>query len=255
MPRSVFRSSQTRRRWRRTAAFTTDSDTPATTVLVASDPTDDELTFSVVSPPLHGDLTDDGCPESGVCSYVPDSGFVGTDNFTFRATDDLGAQSNVATVTISVEQPPTKIVSAGPLTRIEVTGDLNCAVDHVDDSQPEFFGDTACATLVAVEGILYGPEQIPAGGAASPRTAFTPISQSGVTGSGTEASPSQIVSVVDLGTSGVRLMQTDTYVVGQEAYRTTVVLSNGSGSSADIVVYRAGDCYLQNSNTVSAPSM
>lgn len=140
------------------------------------------------------------------------------------------------------------ITSAGPLTNITVTPDLNCAVNHVDDAAPEFYGSTACATLVAVGGTLYGPANIPAGGGAAPRTTYTLVSQSAVTGAGTVASPFQIVTVVDLGTSGIRLTQTDRYVVGQESYRTDVQLTNSGASPLSAIVYRAGDCYLQNSD-------
>ncbi len=49
------------------------------------------------------------------------------------------------------------IVSAGPLARIQTTSDLNCAVNHVDDTDPEFYGGTACGTLVAAGGTLFGP--------------------------------------------------------------------------------------------------
>lgn len=140
------------------------------------------------------------------------------------------------------------ITSPGPLTNITVTPDLNCAVNHIADSDPEFFGGTACATLVAVGGTLYGPANIPAGGGATPRTTYTLVSQSPVTGAGTVANPYRIVTVVDLGTSGLRLTQTDLYVVGQESYRTDVQLTNTGATPRTAIVYRAGDCYLQNSD-------
>src|SRR6188472_3662621 len=37
----------------------------------------------------------------------------------------------------------------GPLTRVEISPDLNCAVSYLGDTSPEFFGDTACGTLLA----------------------------------------------------------------------------------------------------------
>ena len=107
------------------------------------------------------------------------------------------------------------INSSGPLTRVEINSTLNCAVDHAGDSSPEFFGDTACGTLLAVDGTLYGPPNIPAGNAASPRTGFTAVSQTPVTGTGTSADPFTIVTVVSLGTSGLQVTETDTYVVGE----------------------------------------
>lgn len=140
------------------------------------------------------------------------------------------------------------IVSAGPLTRVEISDDLNCAVDYLGDSEPEFYGDTACATLVAAGGTLYGPAYIPAGGGAAPRTTYTLVSQSAVTGAGTSGNPYKIITVVDLGTSGLRITQTDTYVVGEEVYRTDVRVANQGNSAATAILYRAGDCYLQNSD-------
>jgi len=153
----------------------------------------------------------------------------------------LGPASPVAAASQS-------ILSAGPLTRVQISDDLNCAVDHTGDTSPEFFGDTACGTLVAVGGTLYGPAYIPAGGSAAPRTTFTAISQSAVTGSGSNADPYKIVTVVGLGATGLRITETDTYVVGQETYRTDVMVSNSGTSALTAILYRAGDCYLQNSD-------
>ncbi len=137
------------------------------------------------------------------------------------------------------------IQSPGPLTTIAISDDLNCAVNYVTDAFGEFYGDTACATLVAVDGILFGPASIPAGGSASPRTAFTAVSQSPVTGQGTASDPYTLVTTVDAGATGIRLEQTDTYVVGDESYRTSIAVENTAGSSKTVILYRAGDCYLQ----------
>jgi uncharacterized repeat protein (TIGR01451 family) len=143
------------------------------------------------------------------------------------------------------------ITSAGPLTRIEISDTLNCSVNHVSDASGEFFGDTACGTFLAVGGTIYGPAEIPAGGdvtGAPNYVPFTPVSQSAVTGAGTASDPFRIVTVVDAGASGFRVTETDTYVVGQETYRTDVTVAN-SGATREIVLYRAGDCFLQDSDT------
>jgi len=143
---------------------------------------------------------------------------------------------------------PGAMDSAGPLTHIGITPDLNCAANHTGDTSGEFYGNTACGTLLAVGGVLYGPATIPAGGSAAPRTALTPVSQSAVTGSGTAADPYRSVTVADAGTSGMRVTQTDTYVVGQESWQTDVLLSNSSGTSKAVLLYRAFDCFRQNSD-------
>jgi uncharacterized repeat protein (TIGR01451 family) len=160
----------------------------------------------------------------------------------------LSALTVAATCAGTAAAQSTKIESAGPLTRVEITTDLNCAVSHIADTDPEFFSDTACGTLVAVGTALFGPANIPAGGGATPRTAFTPVTQSAVTGTGTPANPYRIVTVVSLGETGLQLTETDSYVVGEEAYRTDVTISNTGAAPQSVIVYRAGDCYLQNSD-------
>ncbi len=139
----------------------------------------------------------------------------------------------------------TAITSAGPLTNIAISTELNCAVNHTGDSSGEFFEDTACATELATGGLLFGPSDIPAGNNPG---GFVPVSQSGVTGSGTAADPYTIVTVVDAVGVDLRLTETDTYVVGQETYTTTVAIANSGSQARDVVLYRGGDCFLQNAD-------
>jgi uncharacterized repeat protein (TIGR01451 family) len=137
----------------------------------------------------------------------------------------------------------------GPLNRIEITPDLNCAVNHVLDESGEFFGDTACGTLLVAGDTLFGPATIPAGDSASPRTAYTvPEGNQVVAGSGTASDPFTIVTAVVLGTTGLHITQTDSYVNGQESYRTDVVVSNDGVDPVSAILYRAGDCFLQDSD-------
>ena len=146
------------------------------------------------------------------------------------------------------------ISSAGPLTNIYLSNLLNCQVSHTGDTDFEFFdpSDTTgdCVTALVTGGTLYRPQVINAGGAASPFTAFTGVSQTAVTGTGTEADPFKVITVVDAGSSGLRLTETDTYVVGSESYRTDVQVSNtlSTGGAISFILYRAGDCFLQGSD-------
>jgi uncharacterized repeat protein (TIGR01451 family) len=155
-----------------------------------------------------------------------------------------------AALALSSAASASSIASAGPLTSITISPDLNCNVFHTGDFSPEWFGGTACGTLAVDESTatLYGPLSIPAGGGASPRTAFTPISQVGPTGIGTSLDPFKIVTVAGLGVSGLTITQTDSYVIGQESYRTDVQISNSNLTSRPVRVYAAGDCYLQSSD-------
>jgi hypothetical protein len=131
------------------------------------------------------------------------------------------------------------------LTEIHITPDLNCAVNYAGDTYGEFYDNTACGTLVVANGTLYGPAQIPAGGNASPRTPFTTVTQT-VTGSGTPQDPKMATTVVLAGS--LRLTQTDSYLFGSESFVTTVNVENVGTDLVNFTLYRAGDCYLQDSD-------
>ena len=140
------------------------------------------------------------------------------------------------------------IVSSGPLTQVGVGSNLNCSANHTGDTAGEFYGGTSCGTWISISGrgrVLYGPPMLATSNSPTP---YTQVSQTPVTGTGTSANPYKVVTVVDAGTSGVRLTQTDTYTTGLESFRTDVVVANTSGSSQSVRVYRAADCYLQNSD-------
>ncbi|MFL5766647.1 MAG: hypothetical protein ACJ758_02235, partial [Actinomycetota bacterium] len=140
-----------------------------------------------------------------------------------------------------------------PLT-VRITPDLNCAVNHQGDTAGEFYGNTACGTFLYVgdpndtnnPGTFYGPATVPAGPATTP---FTPAGSQTFTGTGTNADPEKVVTTVDAGSTGLHITQTDTYVSGQESYQTSVQVTNTTGSPISAELYRAGDCYLQNSDT------
>ena len=104
-------------------SVSTDEDTAKAITLTASDVDGDTLTYSVVAGPTHGSL-------SGVApdlTYTPDSNYHGPDSFTFKATDNSAAESNVATISITVDpanDPPTadaQSVTTGEDTAIAVT--------------------------------------------------------------------------------------------------------------------------------------
>jgi uncharacterized repeat protein (TIGR01451 family) len=166
---------------------------------------------------------------------------------TGMALSALAALALLALAVTGVARGAT-ISSSGPLTEITISEQLNCDVRHLGDTDPEFFGATACGTFLAIGGTLFGPAVIPAGGPATPRTAFSPVSQSAVLGSGTSPDPYRIVTVADLGTTNLRITETDSYVVGEETYRTDVEIANSGAADQSFLLYRAGDCFLQNSD-------
>src|SRR5204862_4622252 len=60
---------------------------------------EDTLQAVLVSGPSHGTLTLDA--QSGAFTYTPSANFWGSDSFTYKALDSRGAESNVATVSLT----------------------------------------------------------------------------------------------------------------------------------------------------------
>ena len=82
----------------------TNTGTPVTVTLTGTNPIQgDTLKFFVVANPGHGTLTN---PTANTVTYAPNTGFSGTDTFTYKANDGQGVSSNIATVTITVNAPP-----------------------------------------------------------------------------------------------------------------------------------------------------
>ena len=134
-----------------------------------------------------------------------------------------------------------EIDSNGKLGSIWVNNQLGCQVDHSGNGEGgEFFAghltsleEQDCATWIAVGSETYGIfyEEL------------TPVSQS-MGGKGTKKKPFKITTVSDVGTTGLRVTQVDTYRTTQDQYRTNVTIKNTTNSTIEAIVYRAGDCLL-----------
>lgn len=149
------------------------------------------------------------------------------------------------------------IASAGPLNQIFLGVDVASQIAHTGDGSYEVYpSDTTpgdYGTFLVVGGTLYAPDFADHGGSATASigayTIFTPISQSGVGGAGTSADPFTVTTVVGVGATGLTITQVDSYVIGQESYRTDVSIANGGGTAVSALLYRAMDCYLGGSDS------
>ena len=154
----------------------------------------------------------------------------------------------LALVASPVLAAETTIRSAGPLTQVIVSDTLNCQVAHQADQQFELYPPSSsagdCGTFLAIGGTVFGPEFASATG-----TPWTPAAQAPVSGSGSANDPLRVVTVVDAPAAGLRVQQTDSYVVGSQSYRTDIQIQNASAEPRAGILYRAGDCYLQESDS------
>jgi hypothetical protein len=148
------------------------------------------------------------------------------------------------------------IHSNGPLTDVWIADDLGCQAAHKGDPTYSFYppkvapGD--CGTFLAVGGTVFGPDfernsdtSFPGG---DTYQTFTPGSQSGVTGAGTDASPFQVVTSATAGGTGLTVTEVDSYVTTKESYRTDITVANSGGEPVTAVLYHAADCYLVGSD-------
>ena len=113
---------------------TTAEDTSKVITLSGTDGDGDELAFDVVADPEHGRLTGSDANRT----YTPDPDFHGSDSFTFVADDGL-AQSQPATVTITVTPVNDAPIVTAPVTASSVEGSpvpVAAVVADVDGDTP-----------------------------------------------------------------------------------------------------------------------
>lgn len=159
---------------------------------------------------------------------------------------------------VFAQTPYTSITTpAGPLTAIHAGDEGSVQVAHImDGTTHEFYppdeipGDSG--TFLVVGGVLYAPNFDVRGSATGNigvYTAFTPISQSMVMGTGTSTAPYRLITVFAAGTTGLTITHTDVYVAGEESYLTNVAITNSGTIAQSVVLYRAADCFLGGSDS------
>jgi hypothetical protein len=87
------------------ALFQATTGLPIRFVLSASDSENENITFSIISEPSHGMITNFS-RNDGFVTYAPTPGYIGTDSFSFYVLDDHKQSSNVAKVSINVNASP-----------------------------------------------------------------------------------------------------------------------------------------------------
>ena len=164
----------------------------------------------------------------------------------------LGSAALVLNPLAAFAAGPTIEDADGPLVRIAISDTLNCSINYQGDRYNEFFNSRSahdpadCGTFLAVGSELFGPGELNSRAAASMgTTTWTPVSQT-KSGTGTQADPWVLTTVVRGG--GFEITQTDTYSTGNEFYATTSSVKNISDAAKDFTLYHAADCYLQDND-------
>jgi hypothetical protein len=157
------------------------------------------------------------------------------------------------------------INSSGPLTQIQVNHQLGCQL--FNNSQHQFATgdvvDNYCGTFVVLDEAVYGDEL------ANDNVDFPyHFDSQDLTGDGSSANPFKLTTVVDIpafdevdvannataaapaqdGVSLLTITETETYVTGDDFFRTDLTVHNDTNDTQDAALYHAGDCFLGGSD-------
>ena len=125
-------------------SVTTAEDAALAINLSASDIDNDSLTYSIMADPQHGTLSGTGVTRT----YTPAPNYNGPDSFTFKANDGQ-ADSNVATVTITVTPVNDGPAVVNPLADVTVLEDTtNTVIDLVGVTPVFADAETTAAALI-----------------------------------------------------------------------------------------------------------
>lgn len=144
----------------------------------------------------------------------------------------------------------------GPLQHIWIGADGSANVRHASNGSYQFYPSTAVlgdfGTFLAVGGVLYAPDFADTNHGTTGTsglgtyTAWYNRSQSNIVT--TENGLARVITTLETANAALRLYQVDTYVSGQNCWRTDIVVQNLTTSSKSVVLYRGGDAYLNGSN-------
>ena len=84
------------------------TNTPEKLILIGTDIDGDSITFSIVSQPSDGTLGEitQETPTTASVIYTPNQNYIGIDSFTFQGKDSKGLDSNIATFSLEISNPP-----------------------------------------------------------------------------------------------------------------------------------------------------
>lgn len=117
--------------------------------------------LTITSPPQQGTVTVNST--SGAVTYQPAYGYSGTDSFQYTVHDDLGALSNVASVSVRVQPAPVAVndiafVQANQNVTINVLANDTSAGGTLDRASITIVVSPAHGTAVVMNGeVVYTP--------------------------------------------------------------------------------------------------
>jgi hypothetical protein len=146
--------------------------------------------------------------------------------------------------------PASHSISGSPL-RIAIGSDTSVQVYYNDSGQVYGWQDASgdSGIWLRVGGDIYGPDACSSGRSTTNMYTVRPwaaVSHVGPSGSGSAGDPWIITTVLDAGTTGIRVTQRASYVNGQNYFRLDWLVANTSGASQAVTLFHAVDSYFAN---------
>ncbi|MFA8435935.1 MAG: Ig-like domain-containing protein [Marinifilaceae bacterium] len=119
----------------------TNEDTPKVINVLSNDTdvdgnqTIDKASVLIKSSPAHGSISSQNYT-TGEVTYTPNANYTGPDSFTYTIKDDSGAESNTATVSITVtvdNDPPVAICKSGVIVSLDANGSYTLDPSEIDN--------------------------------------------------------------------------------------------------------------------------
>lgn len=159
---------------------------------------------------------------------------------------DLVAQRKGPGASPGLSQQPNPNAIAGSPLRILVGANASIQVYYTGYVEGQVFGDADSGIFLWVGDRLFGSnlEGSHHESAANYTLDLTTVSHTGPSGQGTAADPWVIITVLDVGDTGLRVTQKVSYVQGQEHFGLTWDIENRSGEALSLDFFHAADIFF-----------
>jgi hypothetical protein len=153
-------------------------DVPAELGVLSGGSIPEGVSLTVIAPPGHGDLT---LQDNGSFTYSPEPSYLGSDSFTYRATDPADNYA-IGTVALNVAGPPSAVISSPPAGGSYVVGQVVPTTFSCSEGAGGT-GLSSCKDSTGAAGVVEGAGHLDTSSVGDHTYSVTAVSKTGLTDS------------------------------------------------------------------------